>query len=206
MTSLSSLGHDERSARTVLSLVAAPNDPSTGRLVGRVGAVELLRLADADGAVPGLDQIAAAVWRERLHTVSSADTLATQMATFERQGLRVLIPGGKDWPVALSDLGELTPYALWTRGETALLAKPLADRDLPNLLRHTGATWLADAGVPLHVLQEILGHASIETTRGYLHPDDRHLASAAEQANAFLSRDARPNASGRPRQGTGRGL
>ncbi|WP_235201377.1 tyrosine-type recombinase/integrase [Microbacterium sp. CH12i] len=81
---------------------------------------------------------------------------------------------------------------------------------MPNLtrhgLRHTGATWLADAGVPLHVLQEILGHASIETTRGYLHPDDRHLASAAEQANAFLSRDARPNTSGRPRQGTGRGL
>ena len=61
----------------------------------------------------------------------------------------------------------------------------------PNLTRHrlrrTGATWVADAGVPLHVLQEILGHASMETTRGYLHPDDRHLASAAEQANVFLS-------------------
>ena len=128
MTSLSSLGGNERSARTFLSLVAAPNDPSTGRLVDRVGAVELLRLADADSAVPGLDQIAAAVWRERLHTVSSADSLATQMATFERQGLRVLIPGEKDWPVALNDLGARTPYALWTRGETTLLAKPLADR------------------------------------------------------------------------------
>ncbi|WP_338145225.1 tyrosine-type recombinase/integrase [Cryobacterium fucosi] len=70
------------------------------------------------------------------------------------------------------------------------------DIGLPDLtrhgLRHTGATWLADAGVPLHVLQDILGHASIETTRGYLHPDDRHLASAAEQANAFLSRSALP--------------
>ena len=59
-------------------------------------------------------------------------------------------------------------------------------------LRHTGATWLADAGVPLHVLQDILGHASIETTSGYLNPDDRHLASAAEQANAFLRRSTRP--------------
>ncbi len=69
--------------------------------------------------------------------------------------------------------------------------KIVADLGLPDLtrhgLRHTGATWMADAGVPLHVLQEILGHASMETTRGYLHPDDRHLASAAEQANAFLS-------------------
>lgn len=46
---------------------------------------------------------------------------------------------------------------------------------------------MADAGIPLHVLQDILGHASLETTRGYLHPDDRHLASTAEQANAFLS-------------------
>ncbi|MBL3686159.1 site-specific integrase [Leucobacter zeae] len=62
---------------------------------------------------------------------------------------------------------------------------------LPNLtrhgLRHTGATWLADAGIPLHVLQGILGHKSLETTRGYLHPDTRHLADAAAQANAFLS-------------------
>lgn len=63
---------------------------------------------------------------------------------------------------------------------------------LPNLtrhgLRHTGATWLADAGVPLHVLQRILGHASIETTKGYLHPDHRHLNEAAKLANQFLAR------------------
>lgn len=60
---------------------------------------------------------------------------------------------------------------------------------LPDLtrhgLRHTGATWIADAGIPLHVIQDILEHASMETTRGYLHPDDRHLASATEQANAL---------------------
>lgn len=41
--------------------------------------------------------------------------------------------------------------------------------------------------MPLHVLQEILGYTSMETTRGYMHPDDRHLASAAEKANDFLS-------------------
>ena len=40
---------------------------------------------------------------------------------------------------------------------------------------------------PLHVLQKILGHQSLETTRKYLHADHRHLASAAKQANAFLA-------------------
>lgn len=46
---------------------------------------------------------------------------------------------------------------------------------------------MADAGIALHVLQEILGHQSVETTKGYLHPDHRHLAEAARQANQFLS-------------------
>ncbi|MEX5268494.1 tyrosine-type recombinase/integrase [Kocuria sp. CPCC 204721] len=55
-------------------------------------------------------------------------------------------------------------------------------------LRHTGATWMADARIALHILQEILGHQSIETTKGYLHPDHRHLAEAARQANQFLSK------------------
>lgn len=81
----------------------------------------------------------------------------------------------------------------------------VTDLGLPDLtrhgLRHTGATWMADAGVPLHVLQEILGHASIDTTRSYLHPDDRHLASAAEQANAFLARGATQAKNTRPGPG-----
>jgi integrase len=84
----------------------------------------------------------------------------------------------------------------------------VSDLGMPDLtrhgLRHTGATWMADAGIPLHVLQDILGHASVETTRGYLHPDDRHLASAAEQANAFLARSAK--ASRPTRRGASRSL
>lgn len=71
----------------------------------------------------------------------------------------------------------------------------VVDLGLPNLkrhgLRHTGATWMADSGIPLHVLQQILGHRSIETTKLYLHPDTRHLIDAARQANAFLSSSAR---------------
>ncbi len=61
---------------------------------------------------------------------------------------------------------------------------------LPDLtrhgLRHTGATWMADAGVPLHVLQRILGHKSIETTKLYLHPDLDQITNAGKQASRFL--------------------
>src|SRR5690606_26784511 len=68
-----------------------------------------------------------------------------------------------------------------------LVAKLGFDNLTRHGLRHTGATWMADAGIALHVLQEILGHQSIETTKGYLHPDHRHLAEAARQANQFLA-------------------
>lgn len=39
----------------------------------------------------------------------------------------------------------------------------------PHLLRHSGATELADLGTPLRVVQEICGHASITTTQRYVH-------------------------------------
>jgi len=43
-------------------------------------------------------------------------------------------------------------------------------------LRHTGLTWMADAGVPVHVLRKIAGHADLSTTQGYLHPDRQSVA------------------------------
>ena len=42
-------------------------------------------------------------------------------------------------------------------------------------LRHTGLTWMADAGVPVHVLRKIAGHGSLTTTQRYLHPDMRAI-------------------------------
>jgi integrase len=55
-------------------------------------------------------------------------------------------------------------------------------------LRHTGATWFANSGVPLHIISDILGHASIETTRAYLHTDDDALIEAAGTLDRYLRR------------------
>ncbi|MFE1320921.1 tyrosine-type recombinase/integrase [Kitasatospora phosalacinea] len=53
-------------------------------------------------------------------------------------------------------------------------------------LRHTGLTWMADAGIPPHTLQEIAGHRNYDTTRRYLHPDLRAPAEAGETLTRHL--------------------
>ncbi|MGL5929377.1 MAG: tyrosine-type recombinase/integrase [Dermatophilaceae bacterium] len=45
-------------------------------------------------------------------------------------------------------------------------------------LRHTALTWMADSGVPLHVLQRVAGHQDPAVTARYLHPDTRALIDA----------------------------
>jgi integrase len=53
-------------------------------------------------------------------------------------------------------------------------------------LRHTGLTWMADAGVPVHVLRKIAGHGSLTTTQRYLHPDDQSLEDAGTALSGHL--------------------
>lgn len=54
-------------------------------------------------------------------------------------------------------------------------------------LRHTGLTWMADAGVPVHVLRLIAGHGSLTTTQRYLHPDKRSVTLAGAALSAHLA-------------------
>jgi integrase len=54
-------------------------------------------------------------------------------------------------------------------------------------LRHTGLTWMADAGVPVHVLRKIAGHGSLVTTQRYLHPDSQSIAAAGAALSAHLT-------------------
>ncbi|MHA6780592.1 tyrosine-type recombinase/integrase [Pseudonocardia saturnea] len=59
-------------------------------------------------------------------------------------------------------------------------------------LRHTGLTWMADAGVPVHVLRVIAGHAALTTTQRYLHPDHRAIAAAGSALTAYLGAPRSP--------------
>ncbi|GGV13873.1 hypothetical protein GCM10010275_63860 [Streptomyces litmocidini] len=53
-------------------------------------------------------------------------------------------------------------------------------------LRHTGLTWCADAGVPLHVLRKIAGHGSPTTTQRCPCPDAGQVTAADAALSAHL--------------------
>ena len=52
---------------------------------------------------------------------------------------------------------------------------------LTHTIRHAVATRLANE-LPLHVVQEIMGHSVLATTAGYLHPQDQEKRRAAGKA------------------------
>ncbi len=124
--SLSDLANDERTARMVLSMLVEPNDPVTGRLLARVGALEVLRLAERNGEVSGLDSVDTQVWRDHFNT-SGVRSITERLSQIQQSGVRALIPGDAHWPGALNDLGEAAPYVLWVRGASSFLSRPLRD-------------------------------------------------------------------------------
>ncbi|MEV4371860.1 tyrosine-type recombinase/integrase [Nonomuraea sp. NPDC049637] len=60
--------------------------------------------------------------------------------------------------------------------------------------RHTGLTWMADAGVPVHVLRKIAGYGSLTTTQRYLHPDLGAIAEAGNALSAHMAATWSPSA------------
>jgi integrase len=54
-------------------------------------------------------------------------------------------------------------------------------------LRHTALTWMADAGIELHMLQRVAGHQDPAVTARYLHPDTRAIVDAGAAFSRWWS-------------------
>ncbi|MCP2288761.1 site-specific integrase [Nocardia amikacinitolerans] len=79
--------------------------------------------------------------------------------------------------------GVLRKATHWDEVVTKLGFEHLRRHDL----RHTGLTWFADAGVPLHRLQRIAGHTDPRITQRYLPPDVATLTEDGNLLSRFLT-------------------
>lgn len=117
----------ERMARVALSMVAEPNDSTTGRVLAQVGGVETLRLIESNDPVPGLARADTMIWHERFAARVTPD-LPDRVAETQGGEFDTLLPADKEWPAGLDDLGERAPYLLWTRGATSFVMAALSNR------------------------------------------------------------------------------
>jgi len=63
----------------------------------------------------------------------------------------------------------------------------VCERMHPHVLRHSAATILAEDGMPVHEIQELLGHADLRTTQRYIHHAESLDASPVYRLAALIS-------------------
>ncbi len=118
--------------------------------------VRVIGKGDRERLVPVGD--VALEWLGRWIDGARGDLLSSELAA---------VRGG---PVFLGDRGRrLARQQAWATVRAAAVAAGLGGRVSPHTLRHSFATHLLEGGADLRIVQELLGHASINTTQLYTH-------------------------------------
>ena len=91
-------------------------------------------------------------------------------------------PGRYLFPSRTRTKAHLSRYQINVLMDQYLAAAGLASHYSPHCLRHTFATQLLNAGVPLEVLKELMGHHSIQITLRYTQLYDTTKRHQYEQA------------------------
>lgn len=150
----------------------------------RAGEVRALLLSDVD---QGLRRVRVTGKGGKQRIVPVDGVFFTELATY----LRAERPPGCRTPECFVVLrgptagGPLTEAGLRRifRSHRTTAGTP---RVRPHRLRHTYGTQLAAAGIDLLVLRELMGHASPETTAGYVHLSAATLAAEYSAARARI--------------------
>lgn len=182
-----SLGRDEVGAFVADLLTHRDRAVAMLMLLGglRAGEVRGLRLADVDVALRRV-RVVGKGGRERLVPVDRAffTELTAYLRSERTAGLAtpecfvVLVGLTAGQPMTEAGLRSVFRHHRGTSG---------AARVRPHRLRHTYGTELAAAGIDLLVLRDLMGHASPETTAGYVHLSAGHLAAEYAAAQARLA-------------------
>ena len=152
----------------------------------RAAEVRSLRLADVD---QGRRQVRVVGKGGRERTVPVDRAFFTELAAY----LRVERPTGLETLECFVVLhGPTSGQALTEAGMRSVFryhrTTSGATRVRPHRLRHTYGSELAAAGIDLLVLRDLMGHASPETTSGYVHLSNEHVAAEYAAARAVMGR------------------
>jgi integrase len=118
----------------------------------------------------------------RRRTVPVIDPLRPTLVrlTVGRRGDERLLSGPRGGVITTATLRDATS---WDSMVTDLGLSGLVRHGL----RHTALTWMADAGVELHILQRVAGHQDPAVTSRYLHPDIQAMLDAGTAFSAWWS-------------------
>lgn len=132
-----------------------------------------LRLGDVDHR-EGLLHVAGKGRRERRAPLGAVGLRA--LSAWIRKGRpRFAAPGTGDRVFLASGGGPLGRRGVYAVVKAAVIRAGIDPEASPHTLRHTFATHLVQGGADLRAVQEMLGHASINTTQIYTQLEDRHL-------------------------------
>lgn len=144
----------------------------------RLAEVHGLDIGDVDGQ-RGLVRVLGKGRKERIVPVGSAAVTAIDR-WLDVSGRSP----GDDGPLFLSERGTRLSRRQIQRIVAARLARATDGEPLsPHALRHSFATHLLDEGADLMAVKELLGHASLSTTRIYTHTSKERLLETYRQAH-----------------------
>ncbi len=100
-----------------------------------------------------------------------------------REWLRVKNPSGWDlnWLFVSRNGKRLHRENVFRIVKTAAIKAGIYKNVYPHLIRHSFATHMLEGGANLRVVQELLGHSSLETTEIYTHVHRPHMVKSYEE-------------------------
>jgi site-specific recombinase XerD len=151
----------------------------------RVGEAVRLRIEDLDLERRLVHVRAGKGRKDRYTLLSDVATRAVLEYRRTHPAGTYLFPGQRlDRPLAVRSAQHIVARAR----EAAGIAKRLT----PHTLRHSFATHLLEAGTDLRYIQELLGHASSQTTEIYTHVSNRSLARIRSPLDDVSDKDPEP--------------
>lgn len=177
-------GAGEKKAGRPVSVVAAYRDVAVLETIYscglRISELVGLRVSDIDWAGQSV-RVRGKGKKERLVPIGE-----TALRAIEAYWARLPARPAGESPVFLSETRKRSPVnrvMLARRLKSYLALAGLDPGITPHKLRHSYATHLLDAGADLRSVQELLGHAHLETTQVYTHVTTDRLKKAYSAAH-----------------------